>query len=85
MMKKRCHLKIKYFSISKCNAAAIGFLINGRPSFRLVIPETYSSDFKGAIMGTLPEVRAARCRAGKFRCKSYDPDYTSGNHAAICQ
>ena len=54
-----------------------------RRSFRLAIPETFINVFMWAFMSTLPEGRAAGCPAGRFRCKSCDPDHTSGNHAAI--
>ena len=58
-------------------------LTKGILPFRLAIPETFISVFRWALMSTLPEARAARCPAGRFRCKSCDPDRTSGNHAAI--
>ena len=58
-------------------------LIKVNLPFRLAIPETFIIVFRWAFMSTLPEVLAAGCPAGRFRCKSCDPDHTSGNHAAI--
>ena len=58
-------------------------LSKGSLAFRLAIPETFSSVFGWVFMSTLPEARAAECLAGRFRCKSCDPDHTSGIHAAI--
>ena len=52
-MKKRCHLKIKYhsnISLTKCNAAAIGFLIKSRHKLPVMLRLTH---FMGIVSSSM--------------------------------